>query len=109
VIDRKVIQKMIEIRSAFNTAINYLPITSSEFNELIRKITNCKFEYGDGFIEVNTSEITEDAMLYTIYSIDSLRCKDIEFTIIAKVINVDKGDFNQVIVSYDVISVIPKT
>jgi hypothetical protein len=99
---------MIEIRNAFETIANSLPLTSREFNELIRKITSCNFEYGDSFIEDSVSEITEDVMLYTIYAIDKLKCKDGEFIVVAKVINVDKGDFNQNIVMYDVISIISK-
>jgi hypothetical protein len=108
VIDRKVIQKMIEIRNAFDLATQLLPLNSVEFNDKVRELTKCVFEYGDGFIEDSVSEITEDVMLYTIYAIDTLRCGDMEFTIVAKVINIDKGDFNQMIVSYNVISIIPK-
>jgi hypothetical protein len=108
VIDKKIIQKMIDIKNAFDLATQFLPLTSREFNELIRKMTNCKFEYGDSFIEDSVSEITEDAMLYTIYAIDTLKCSDIEFIVVAKVINIDKFDLNQKIVSYSVISIIPK-
>lgn len=107
-IDRKVIQKMIEIRNAFALAKQFLPLTSREFNDRVRELTKCVFEYGDSFIEDSVSEITEDTRLYTIYAIDTLKCSDMEFTIVAKVINIDKFDFNQKIVSYNVISIIPK-
>jgi hypothetical protein len=109
VIDRKVIQKMIEIRNAFDLIIQRLPMNAYEFSRTIKELTNCAFEYGDGFIEDSVSEITEDAMLYTIYAIDTLKCSDIEFIVVAKVINIDKFDLNQNIVSYSVISIIPKT
>ena len=106
--DRKVIQKMIEIRNAFDLSTQFLPLASDNFNDKVRELTKCVFEYGDSFVEINRSEITEDVMLYTIYSIDSLKCKDSEFIVVSKVINIDKFDFNQIIVSYDVISIIPK-
>jgi hypothetical protein len=108
VIDKKIIQKMIDIKNAFALSKRFLPLTSREFNDKVRELTNCKFEYGDSFIEVSVSEITEDTRLYTIYAIDTLKCSDMEFIVVSKVINVDKFDFNQKIVSYDVISIIPK-
>ena len=99
---------MIEIRNAFDLATQFLPLASDKFNDKVRELTSCVFEFSDNFIEVNTSEITEDTMLYTIYAIDTLKCSDNEFIVVARVINIDKGDFNQKIVSYNVISIIPK-
>jgi hypothetical protein len=99
---------MIEIRNAFDLIIQRLPMNTYEFSRTIKELTNCVFEYSDNFIEDSVSEITEDAMLYTIYAIDTLKCSDMEFTIVARVINIDKFDFNQKLVSYDVISIIPK-
>jgi len=85
-------QKIEKIKNAFSMAIDRIPINSDKFNELVSELTRCVFEY-DMFPKVEKIEkLCENIELRVFYPKDKLYCKDIVFTVFAKVIDVVDND-----------------
>jgi hypothetical protein len=100
--------KIKEIKKAFNLILNDLPMTYEKFSILFSDLTNCDIDFDIRARIENEQKLSENIILRVFYSNDGVKCDNLEFDVVSRVIDVFDNDKSEgIIVNIKIIDIKP--
>jgi hypothetical protein len=98
--------KINEIKEAFNLILNGLPLNYEKFSIVFSDLTNCYIDFAIRAMIENEQKLSENIILRVFYSNDSIKCDNLEFDVVSRVIDVfDNHKFEGIIVNMKIIDI----
>ena len=104
----EIINKINEIKKAFNLILNDLPLTYEKFSIVFSDLTSCDIDFDVSAKIENEKNLSEKIVIRVFYSNDAIKCDNLEFDAISRVIDVFDNDKSEgIIVNIKIIDIKP--
>jgi hypothetical protein len=100
--------KLNEIKKAFEIIANSLPLSYEKFVVIFTDLTNCDIDFDIRAKIENEKKISDNIVMRVLYSNDGIKCDNLEFDVVYRVIDVfDNDKYEGIVVNIKIIDIKP--
>jgi hypothetical protein len=104
----EIINKINEIKKAFEIISNSLPLSYEKFVVIFSDLTKCDIDFDIRAKIENEQKLSEKIVMRVFYSNDGIKCDNLEFDVVSRVIDVfDNDKYEGIVLNIKIIDINP--